>query len=482
MKRRLGFWGTLGLSVGLMAPTAAMALNGILPTQLVGRAAPLSFLVAFIGVLFVAYGFVRLTRRFNHAGSVYALCGRTIGPRFGFLAGFALLGVYLAFTIDAIPATALFATQFLAAAGIWSNAPWLLFAAITAIGFWILGTRTIRLATRTLLTVEGISVSFIVLLMIVIFVRLATGHAPDHQQLTLTPFTPGVAGLGAVAGASVYGFLSWAGFEAAATLGEEAVNPRRAIPRSLIGVIAFSGVFFILCIWLQTIGFGVGHAGIKAFADSSAPLGQLSATYVGDWLRLVLDAGAMVSLFASGLASAAGAGRILYALSRDGFGPPVLSRTSKRTDVPAIAVTVIVALSVLVDLVLYLTGTKSDLNQYYYAATIGVLGILLVYAMAEFGALRYLFLRHERLAPTWEAVIPLAGIAYLGYVFYKNVIPVPNTVYKYFPYVMLAWLVFGIGAVVLRPALAQRIGQSLSAEMPEDRQDVAPPAAAPAAQ
>jgi amino acid transporter len=481
MKRRLGFWGTLGLSVGLMAPTAAMALNGILPTQLVGRAAPLSFLVAFVGIVLVAYGFVRLTRRFNHAGSVYALCGRTIGPRVGFLAGFALLGVYLAFTIDAIPATALFATQFLAAAGIWSNASWLLFGAITAAGFWYLGTRPIRLATRTLLTVEGVSVSFIVLLMIVIFVRLATGHAPDHQQLTLSPFTPGAAGLGAVAGASVYGFLSWAGFEASATLGEEAVNPRRSIPRALVGVIAFSGLFFILCIWLQTLGFGVGRAGIKAFGNSSAPLGQLSALYVGDWLRLVLDAGAMVSLFASGLASAVGAGRIMYALSRDGFGPAVLSRTSRRADVPAAAVTFIVVLATLVDVVLYVTGTRSDLNQYYYAATIGVLGILLVYALAEFGALRHLFIRRQRLAPIWEAVLPVAGIGYLGYVFYKNVIPVPDTVYKYFPYVMLAWVVIGLAAVIARPALARRIGQSLSAELPEDQPDlVSPTATSPA--
>ena len=81
-----------------MAPTAAMALNGTAVAGLIGRAVPLAFLIATIGVLFVSYGFVRLTRHFNSAGSVFALAGATLGPRAGFFAGFALMGTYTLFT------------------------------------------------------------------------------------------------------------------------------------------------------------------------------------------------------------------------------------------------------------------------------------------------------------------------------------------------------------------------------------------------
>jgi amino acid transporter len=81
LRRELRFWEAIALSIGIMAPGAAMALNGTLPASLVGRAVPLAFVFASVGILFVSYAFIRLTGYFNHAGSVYALSGVTLGPR-----------------------------------------------------------------------------------------------------------------------------------------------------------------------------------------------------------------------------------------------------------------------------------------------------------------------------------------------------------------------------------------------------------------
>ena len=94
LRRELRFIEAIALSLAIMAPTAAMALNGTAVAGLIGRAVPLAFLIATIGVLFVSYGFVRLTRHFNSAGSVFALAGATLGPRAGFFAGFALMATY----------------------------------------------------------------------------------------------------------------------------------------------------------------------------------------------------------------------------------------------------------------------------------------------------------------------------------------------------------------------------------------------------
>ena len=80
LRRELRFWEAIALSIGIMAPGAAMALNGTLPASLVGRAVPLAFVFASVGILFVSYAFIRLTGYFNHAGSVYALSGVTLGP------------------------------------------------------------------------------------------------------------------------------------------------------------------------------------------------------------------------------------------------------------------------------------------------------------------------------------------------------------------------------------------------------------------
>ena len=70
LRRELHFWEAIALSIAVMAPTAAMALNGTLPAQLIGRAVPLAFIFATVGVLFVSYAFIRLTSYFSHAGSV----------------------------------------------------------------------------------------------------------------------------------------------------------------------------------------------------------------------------------------------------------------------------------------------------------------------------------------------------------------------------------------------------------------------------
>jgi amino acid transporter len=96
LRRELRFWEAIALSIAIMAPTAAMALNGTVPAQLVGRAVPLAFIFATVGVIFVSYAFIRLSGYFSHAGSVYAFSGITLGPRAGFFSGWALLGTYLA--------------------------------------------------------------------------------------------------------------------------------------------------------------------------------------------------------------------------------------------------------------------------------------------------------------------------------------------------------------------------------------------------
>ena len=79
LRRELRFTETAAVSIGVMAPTLAMSVTGVAAAGVLGRAAPLAFVVAALGVGFVAYGFVRLAGEFSHAGSVYAFVGNTLG-------------------------------------------------------------------------------------------------------------------------------------------------------------------------------------------------------------------------------------------------------------------------------------------------------------------------------------------------------------------------------------------------------------------
>jgi amino acid transporter len=318
----------------------------------------------------------------------------------------------------------------------------------------------IRVATRSLLGLEGISVILIVVLIVIIFVKLIAGTAPQDQGITADIFKiPSGTSLDTVATAAVFGFLSFAGFEGAASLGEETNDPTRNIPRAIGTAVLVAGGFYIVCIIAQTWGFGTDPAGVKAFGESSAPLGDLSKDYVGSALSDLINLGAMVSAFASGLGTATAGSRILFALSRDGFGSRRLGQASRRTGAPAGALAVVMTIGLSAVVIQRIVGTSAA-NAFFYPGTIGVLSLLVAYIVTNVGAIRFLFVTARR-APLWQIVVPLIAIAFLGYTIYKNI---EGTSFPYdrFPYVVAAWLVIGIAITVVFPALTRSIGASLA--------------------
>jgi amino acid transporter len=461
LRRELRFWEAIALSIAIMAPTAAMALNGVAISGLIGRAVPLAFVFALVGVLFVSYAFIQLTREVSHAGSVYAFAGLTLGPRAGFLAGWALLGTYFAFTVGSTAEVGLFGQEFLASTGIAASADWIIIALVAAALIAVLAYGDVRVAARSLLTMEGLSVALIVILVVVIFAKLIGGDAPDGQTLAIgDAFSlPSGVNLDTVATAAVFGFLSFAGFEGAASLGEETNDPVRNIPRALFAAALGVGVFYLIVILAQTLGFGTDAAGVKAFSGSQSPLGDLSKAYVGDLFEDLINLGATVSAFASALGTATAGSRILYALWRDGFGERGLGTTSPRTGSPARALAVVMTVGLVGIVGQRLAGTNAG-NAFFYAGTIGVLSLLVAYIATNVGAIRHLFLRGRR-RPLWEIVFPVAGIAFLLFTIYKNVTG-QSFPFDRFPWIVLAWLVLGAAIVALAPGLTRRIGLALT--------------------
>ncbi|MEV0698254.1 APC family permease [Saccharopolyspora sp. NPDC050389] len=460
--RKLRLWEALALSVGLMGPTLAMGLNGAGVAATAGKAVPLVFVLGLIGVALVGYGFWRLTQHFNHAGSVYALAGATIGPRAGFFGGFALLGTYLFFLTCTLAATGVFAHAFLQALGIPAATPWLVVALLAAVAVGLLNSRDTRFTARTLLIVEGIGIVAMAVLAFVVIGRVAGGSAPRGQTLDLSVFTAQGTTFGAVMTATVFAFVSWAGFEACASLGEETDNPRRNIPRALVGSVLLTGLLYVFVMFAQTIGFGTDEAGVAEFAGSEAALATLSEQYVGAWFALVIAFTAVASAFASALSSSAAAARLVYALARDGFGPARLARTSPRTGAPTAALAFVCAVAAILVAIVAGFGV-SAFDTYYWFATIGVLCILVAYAVAGAGVIAFT-LSGRASIPKYEIVLPIAGIAYLGFVIFKQSAGQPAP-FSYFPWIAGAWCLAGAVVLLAAPGLAQRIGERLTAEL-----------------
>ena len=448
------------MSVGVMAPTLAMSITGGATAELLGRAATLAFALAAVGVGLVASGFVQLSARYSHAGSVYAFVGRTLGPRAGFLAGWALLGTYVVFPPVSILGVAVFGQAFLRSTGIASRVDWLPLAVAGWAVIWLLAAIGIRPTTRSLLALEGVSVLLIVVLMVVIYARLGTGNAPDGQVLTADVFRlPAGVPPTTVALAATAGFLAFAGFESAGSLGEESRRPTHTIPRAMVAAIGIGAVLYIACMAAQSLGFGTDPGGVRALAGSGAPLGDLAQSYVGAPLADCLNLGALFSAIGAGLGGVTVAARMLFSFGRDGLAPRHLQDVSATAGVPRVALAVEMA-ACLVLLVAFRLGGATALNAFFYLATIGVLNLLVMYVLTNLGAVR----QAGGAGRIGATVLPAAGAVVSGYVLYRHVWPVPDHPYEIFPYVVAGWLVAGAALTFARPALVRRAAAGLAAE------------------
>jgi len=471
LRRNLTVWQAVGLSVALMAPSMAANINPQFTAQTVGRAVPLAFLFAAIGVLLVGYGFVRLCQYYQHSGSVYAFVGSTLGPRTGVVSGLALFATYVFYGVVTASATGILGTDFLKKVGIWDSpgrwGPFVL-AAIALVLSLALTIAPAKRGTSTLLLIEGATIALILFVCAVVLVRVIGHSAPNggSQHFTMSVFTvaPGI-GASTVFLGIVFGFLSFAGFEAASTLGEETENPRRDIPRAILGTAIFGGVYFVVVTAIEMMGFGSNAKGVDAFAKSSSLVGDLGHSYIAAWVGDLVSLGAAISAFGCCLACLVGASRLLFAMSRDlTDGSRGLAEVS-RHGTPARAAVVVAGLMAGIIVVSVIAFNAQATDTFAWSGTIGTLILLVAYVLTTIGAIRLVFVQHKIQVPQWEIAIPIAALILLGYTLYRNVIPYPTSgAPQWFPVVAGGWIAASIIAVLAAPAAAKRLGERLAAD------------------
>jgi len=262
----------------------------------------------------------------------------------------------------------------------------------------------------------------------------------------------------------VFGFLSFAGFEAAATLGEEAQEPRRDIPRAILGIAIFGGLYYVFVTAVEMMGFGTDSQGVENFIASGSLLGDLGSQFVAGWIGELITIGAAVSAFGCALACVVGAARMLYALSRDEVGPASLGAVSSRSGVPTRSTAAVcIAAYVMIALSWFVFGV-APFDLFVASGTIGTLMLLVVYAVATIGAAKLLFFSGERQVAAWEVVVPFLALVVIGYTLLRNVYPLPTDAARWYPIIATVWIVVGILLTFVRYAATQRAGERLMAE------------------
>jgi amino acid transporter len=421
---------TLAQSVSTMAPTTTPAATIPLVCALAGNGTWLVYVLATVAVLLVAWCIGRFASYSASPGSLYRYASMILPPWLGATVAWSLLLAYVATGSSVIGGFYHYANLLLRDATGHGTSALFLAGLVTAVSIGI-AYRDIKVSARLMLWIEASSVLVILTLVTLILVRY--GLHWDWDQLQLRGTTGSGLRLGLV-----LALFSFVGFESATTLGAEARNPLETIPRAVIRSAILAGAFFTVCAYAEVLGFHTVGADLGA---SSAPMRVLAAAGGLPVLGLLIDMGALISLFAGTLACVTAAARVLMLMAYDGLAHGSMRTTHAHNETPSRA-TVVTGLAALLPVAVLAARGASGLDVYGWLGSLATYGFIVAYALVSVALPGYL--RNHGVSGRGARIIPaLAGIAML-LALGGNLYPVPQGPYGKLPYLYLAYLTAGL--------------------------------------
>jgi len=316
--RAVGLWGLSASIVSMIVGAGIFAVPGALAANL-GPYAPLAFVVCAAIMGSIAICFAEGGSRVPTSGGAYGYIEAAYGPFVGYVAGTllwfgdALACASIAAALADVAAsvmppplrTAGHAAVIVAVIG---------GIALVNIGGVSQGARLVKVAT--------------VFKLIPLVIFIVAGAGSIRASNFTHAFTPNTVDLGR---ALILAMFLFTGMETALCASGEVANPVRTIPRALI--IAIVSVT-LLYVSIQFIAQGIIGS---ALAESAVPLAD-AMSLISPMLRLLMLAGAVLSMFGCISSDILGSPRILFAFARDGLLPRVLGRVHGRTHAPHIAI------------------------------------------------------------------------------------------------------------------------------------------------
>jgi APA family basic amino acid/polyamine antiporter len=356
----LGLGSMIGAGIFAAAgPAAAAAGSGLLIGVLIAGC------IAWLNATTMA----QLAAIYPESGGTYVYGRKRLGAIWGFLAGWGFVvgkmasctAMALTFAYYAAPEYA----RVLAVSAV---------LILTLINY--MGVKKTALATKILLGIVLASLA------IVAFATLG-GGAVDFGRLTGWTDRGGVSGILQAAGLM---FFAFAGYARIATLGEEVMEPRKTIPRSIITALAIT-----LALYLLIITSAVLTVDIEELAHAPAPLQLAVESGRFHALAPVVRVGACFASLSVLLSLMAGISRTSFAMAANRDLPKFLSAVHAKHKVPHRA-------ELMVGLIVAAVVSVADLRS---AIGFSSFAILTYYAIANIAA--WTLPREQRLWPRWMA-------------------------------------------------------------------------------
>src|SRR5712692_3013846 len=452
-RRSIGFWEALAMSIEAMGPLlGALAVAPLIVSE-AGFSAPFMILICGIAITAVALTVGRFSRILPSAASIYTYISHGLGEKLGFLSAWLSYMYYFLFEPLLLFGFGLFANS--AFSYVFDiHVAWYWWATLAAAITFALSIIGIKLSMRIDLTLAVIADLALLIVSIAIIAKVISNGDFTFGPLSPTHAPGNFTGLSL---AIAFGVLIFLGFEQSFTLGEEVRDPHGDVPRAIYTALGLMWALLFIACFAMVLGFGAGGMGAltAAFAKDGTPYWQLIHTHLSNGWRDMLQLVTVVSILGNTIASHNAVVRIEYGMGRAGALPRVLGWTHPRLKTPWVAIFVQTGLSLAITLFAGL----------YWGATtsFGFLGFLIGLAAAVafililLAALRYFHRERPQEGAFRNYVIPAIGIVILLPVVYTSFYPNPGYPLKWAPYVILAWVVAGVGYLVWRESRREHI-------------------------
>ncbi|MFD8322065.1 APC family permease [Kitasatospora purpeofusca] len=401
LRRSLGVRDLVVYGLLFIAPMAPVGVFGVLDAKSHGAVAAV-YLVATAAMGFTAVSYAQMVRAVPRTGSVYAYARAGLGEGAGFLAGWMALLDYLL-----IPAVA-YLFSGIALHSLVPDVPrwvWTALAVLVTTALNLAGVRTAAVVGFAVLVAELAVLAVFVVAASVVLVR------DGAQRGWATPFTAvGGFSASAVLSAVSVAVLSYLGFDAIATFVEEAVGASAAVARAVLWCLVVSGLLFVAQTWLAALLEPLSPEQLAA-----DPAAQGSAFYdtvedsVGHWLHVLVAASKAVGAAFAALAGQAAAGRLLFAMGRDGRLPRFLGAVDPGSAVPRRALLVSAGITLVA--AVWAADRDDGLDRLTSVVDIGA---LTAFTLLHASVVGWYVVRHGSRDWARHLVVPVLGVLVIG--------------------------------------------------------------------
>lgn len=380
-------------SLTMVAPGIAAVFYTPVVVSQAGLAAPLAYPIAGVIVLLTAIVLAQLARAVPSAGGYYTYVAKGIHPRAGFIVSWLNI-IYAPLVLGAVTT---FGGYVISSSLSWTGffQDWfpLLFGLVAVTVVALIQYLGVQLSGKMLVILGGIE-------LIVVFVLGLWGLAnPGTGGLNVKPFDPGNAvSASGLFLAAVFAIQAFTGWEGSAPMAEETENPRRNVPRALIGSVILFGIFIIVVQWGVMVGWGTDN--FKTIPSSSELPGiVLAQKFWGDFWGILLIM-LCSSVVAVSIACANVGTRMWYRMGLDGAFPKWFAKVDpvRKTPINAIVAQWVLAILTVLGLtaLAYVASpapeggtvnmTLAYQNQYYFDGYLIGYVVLAIYTLGNVAA------------------------------------------------------------------------------------------------